>query len=150
MGSGGVRNVTFTNVEVDAGMPIRIKGQCGRGKYVRDVLYENITGGSEVDTAVWVNMKYYHAPADCDADGTPVFSNIVVRNVNVKKAKTAFAFVGLEVHEMPLVAPIQHITLENIKVESYEDEGSCTHANLTVLGGVSPSVPADDSTCTIS
>lgn len=148
--SGGIRNVTFTNINVDAGMPVKIKGACGRGSYVRDIVYENITGGSGVDTAVWLDMRYSKAPADCDAAGTPLFSNITVRNVHVKKAKTAYAFVGLEVHETPSAATIQNVRLENIEVESYKSKGSCTHANLTVLGDVSPSIPVDDSTCTIS
>lgn len=145
--SGGIRNVTFTNIVVDAGMPVKIKGQCGRGSYVRDIHYENITGGSGVDTAVWIDMRYGHGqPSDCDAAGTPLFSNIVVKNVHVKKAKTAFAFVGLNRPD----APIQNFTLQNVTVESYDHQGECSHANLTVLGGVSPSIPADNSSCTIS
>jgi polygalacturonase len=38
--ASGIRNVTFTNVRVNAGSPVKLKSQCGRGAYVRDVLYE--------------------------------------------------------------------------------------------------------------
>lgn len=148
--SGGIRNVTFTNIEVDSGNPIRVKGACGRGSYVRDIRYENITGGPNVGTAVWINMQYSKGPSDCAAADTPAFDNIVVKNVHVQKAKEAFSFVGLEIDEDPRRAPIQGVTLENIVVKKYSSLGSCTHANLTVLGGVSPTIPASDGTCTIA
>lgn len=42
--SGGVQNVSFTNVRIDtavAGSAVRMKSACGRGAYARDILYEN-------------------------------------------------------------------------------------------------------------
>ena len=41
--ASGIRNVTLTNIVVNAGSPVKLKSQCGRGAYVKDVLYENIT-----------------------------------------------------------------------------------------------------------
>ncbi|KAH8044343.1 glycosyl hydrolase [Aureococcus anophagefferens] len=54
----GVRNVTFVNVVVNSGSPVKLKSQCGRGAYVRDVLYENITGLNIDGSAVWLDMEY--------------------------------------------------------------------------------------------
>jgi len=148
--SGGIRNITFTNVHVDAGMAVKIKGACGRGAYVRDILYENITGGSGIDTAVWIDMKYGKGPSDCNASGTPAFDNIRVKNVHVKEAQTAFAFVGLKIDGEKHKVPIQGVSLENIVVKKYKSRGSCSQANLTVIGDVSPAIPSDNPTCTIA
>merc|ERR1711920_159579 len=125
-------------------------GACGRGAYVRDILYENITGGSGVDTAVWIDMKYGSGPSDCNASGTPAFDNIRVKNVHVEEAQTAFAFVGLKIDGEKQKVPIQGVALEDIVVKKYKSRGSCTQANLTVIGDVSPAIPIDDPTCTIA
>eukprot|EP01052_Picozoa_sp_SAG31_P030143 SAG31_NODE_3065_length_4728_cov_2.260531_8_plen_231_part_00 len=56
--SGGIENVSFTNIKIsNSGPSVRIKSQCGRGAYVRNILYENITANN-VDNAVWIDMDY--------------------------------------------------------------------------------------------
>jgi polygalacturonase len=56
--SGGIENVSFTNIRIsNSGPPVRIKSQCGRGAFVRNILYENITA-KNVDNAVWIDMDY--------------------------------------------------------------------------------------------
>ena len=43
--SGGIDDVHFSNIKIyNSGPSVRIKSQCGRGAYVKNVLYENITG----------------------------------------------------------------------------------------------------------
>ena len=43
--SGGVEDVRFTNIKIfNSGPSVRIKSQCGRQGWVRNILYENITG----------------------------------------------------------------------------------------------------------
>ena len=47
--SGGISDVRFTNIRIyNSGPSVRIKSQCGRSGYIRDVLYENITGDNVV------------------------------------------------------------------------------------------------------
>ena len=56
--ASGIRNISFTNVRIGAGSPVKLKSQCGRGAYVQDVLYENITGYNIDGSAVWMDMQY--------------------------------------------------------------------------------------------
>lgn len=57
--SGGVDGVTFSNIRIiNSGPSVRIKSQCGRQSYVRNVLYENIDA-DEVQNAVWIDMDYF-------------------------------------------------------------------------------------------
>jgi polygalacturonase len=154
--SGGIRNVTFSDIrignpDVSSGPSVRIKSQCGRGAYIRDVLYENIQA-TNVENAVWVDMQYGKGspPDHCSADLTSVFSNITVRNLRADKVlKSAFEIVGLKIDGMPsTMAPID-LTLENVKVTGFKELGTCVHANVTVRD-VTPALKGDDKSCHIT
>ena len=63
--SGGVEDVRFTNIRIyNSGPSVRIKSQCGRRSYVRNVLYENITADL-VQNAVWIDMQYFSKATSC-------------------------------------------------------------------------------------
>lgn len=154
--SGGVRNVTFSNVRIgnskfSSGPSVRIKSQCGRGAYIRDIVYENIVA-EDVENAVWVDMQYGEKspPDHCSAQLTSIFKNITVRNLHATKiTKSAFEIIGLKMDGMPkTMAPID-LTLENITVSDYKSLGTCTHANVTVRS-VTPALPAGDKSCRIT
>jgi hypothetical protein len=102
--SGGVDGVSFTNINIrNSGPSVRIKSQCGRRAYVRNVLYvptpghaqptasssallnrlpimcctdyryENITA-DEVANAVWIDMMYFSKVSTCPADQVNIMS----------------------------------------------------------------------------
>ncbi|KAJ1456489.1 pectin lyase fold/virulence factor [Pelagophyceae sp. CCMP2097] len=145
--SGGIRNVTFSNIRVHHGQPVKMKTTCGRGAYVRDVLYENITGTDVDGGAVWISMQYHESTGDCPKNKTTIFENVVVRNVHVNKATDAYTIVGLGI-----IAPrrrpggssdasIRGLVMENVTVAEYTNRGECAHADVTAKH-VSPKLPS--------
>ena len=147
--ASGIRNVTFVNVVVNAGSPVKLKSQCGRGAYVRDVLYENITGLNIDGSAVWLDMEYGDGSTDpCPENETSVFDNVTVRNLVVHKAETAYTIVGDEIREHKKRPTITNLALENVTVLEYDHTGECTHASLEGRN-LSPNPKASDTTCTI-
>lgn len=153
--SGGIRNVTFSNIrignpQIESGPSVRIKSQCGRGAYVRDVLYEDITA-TNVEYAVWIDMQYHTGTPDhCSAKKTSIFSNIVVRNLRVENpTKSVFEIVGLKIDGQPDSWHPIDLKLEDITVTGFKDLGTCTHANVTV-SNVHPSLPSSDESCRIT
>ena len=150
--ASGIRNVTFTNVRVHAGSPVKLKSQCGRGAYVRDVLYENITGFGIDGSAVWMDMQYGGGSTKpCPENETSVFSNITLRNIFVKGSVEAFTFVGDTIAHDVSRPTITGVTLENVTVQQYQRNGECTHASIGLKGHVSPTPKSTDrATCTIT
>jgi polygalacturonase len=70
--SGGVYNVTITNIQFKASLyTLRIKSGRGRGGYVKDVYVSNCTL-IETPMAVSINMKY----ANSDADSEGIYQSI--------------------------------------------------------------------------
>merc|ERR1712156_1066803 len=117
---------------LNSGASVKIKSQCGRGSYVKDIIYENITG-SNVQYGIWIDMQYGKGPSKCNASGTSLFSNIRVINLNVKKVtKAAFEIIGLTVEGEPTYNPIQNLYLQNITIKDYKSLGTCGHANVTL------------------
>lgn len=141
--SSGVRNVTISNINIfNSGPPVRVKTQCGRGAYVRDIRYENITA-HDVEYGVWVDQAYGHGPLKCNKTGTTVFSNIVVHNLTAHTiSKDAFLILGLHVKDStPGYSPIQDLHLQDVSLSGYKHVGSCTLANVTTSGVISPPLP---------
>ena len=149
--ASGIRNVTFTNIRVHAGSPVKLKSQCGRGAYVRDVLYENITGFDIDGAAVWMDMDYGGGSSKpCPENETSIFSNITVRNLYVVQAIDAYTIVGDAIKGHGQRPTIVGLTLENVTVLKYDHKGECTHANISIKGKLSPKPAATDTTCTIT
>ena len=145
--ASGIRNVTFTNVRINSGSPVKLKSLCGRGAYIQDVLYENITGYDIDGPAISMDMRYGGGSTKpCPENETSVFSNITVRNVVVKKAVYAFTFVGDTIKGDYKRPTINQVTLDNVTVHQYEHKSECTHANITVRN-ISPGPKASDATC---
>jgi len=146
--SGGIENVSITNVEVNhCDSAVRIKTECGRGAFVRNVRYENITG-SKMEYAVWIDQEYSDGPKDCSPNGTTMFQNIVVSNIRVTDvSKAAYQIVGNQIvdDENGAADPwaydaIQDVYLSNVTVSDYADVGKCERANVTVAD-VHPPLP---------
>lgn len=154
--SGGVDGVAFTNINIrNSGPSVRIKSQCGRRAFVRNVLYENITADL-VANAVWIDMMYFSKVSTCPADEVSLFENITVRNLHVDRITgngPAYIIVGLPITAPSSLSPtlsspsnrfidvpIRGLVLENITVAHFGSPGECTYANVTTVG-LSPPLP---------
>ena len=149
--AGGIRNVTFSNVRIHGadGHPssgaIKFKLPCGRGAYVTDVLYEDITA---YDVASGIMLA--GDGKSCSINGTTVVSNITIRNLHAQKiAGPAFAIDGYSVVGRPASYAPFAVRLENITMLDYAQLGSCSHATVQA-SGVSPAVPTKDASCAVS
>ena len=144
--SGGVDGVSFTNIDIrNSGPSVRIKSQCGRRAYVRNVLYENITADN-VGNAVWIDMMYFSKVDTCSPEDVSTFENITVRNLHVDHITgngAAYEIVGLALTGGSDELPIRGITLDNVTVAHYGSPGECTHANVSTIG-ISPPLPRGD------
>ena len=91
--SGGVRNVTFENITMGPrhapyteGPLIHLKAQRGRGGYIRDIYFKNITMLGETNQAILVSMHYSNSIGPTNATATPAFSNIFFDGVKIESA----------------------------------------------------------------
>jgi polygalacturonase len=140
--SGGIRNVSFNNIRIfDSGPSVRIKSNCGRGAYIRDVSYTNISA-SNVDTAIWIDQQYGKGqPESCNQTGTTIFENIRITNLTADGVKTAFTIVGLKQDAKSNISiPIEGVFLTDVAVTNYGTLGSCTNANVSAHR-VTPQLP---------
>jgi len=147
--SGGIRNVTFANIDIsNSGPSVRIKSKCSRGAQVSDITYENITA-SKVEYAIWFDMAYGGGSDHCYLDGTTQFRNITVRNLVAKDpTKGGIRINGLKVDGHKDMIPIQGLRLENVQVSGEHADVFCTHAE-GIAHNVNPPVKSSDSTCKI-
>jgi hypothetical protein len=103
--SGGIRNVVADNItckETDIG--VRIKSRRGRGGVVEDVRFNNWTM-EDVGEAINVTADYMmegeaKTSEEPVSERTPVFRNIAISGMTIKRAKLAIDVVGLP--EMPI------------------------------------------------
>jgi len=111
---GGVKNLVVTNCTFNGTTSgIRIKSGRGRGGLVENLIYTDITM-TNVDYPIYLTSYYPKVPAEDAAQpvaaDSPVYRNIVIRNVTAHSAKTAGMIVGLP------ELPIEKVTLENVRV----------------------------------
>lgn len=112
--AGGVRNLVVTNCTFNGTTSgIRIKSARGKGGLVENLVYTDITM-TNVDYPIYLTSYYPKVPATDPAQplatNSPVYRNIVIRNVTAHSAKTAGMIVGLP------ELPIENVTLENVRV----------------------------------
>ena len=119
--AGGIRNVKVYDCKADSGCSevVRFKTRMGRGGVVEDVLYENIEADG-VRLVFNFNMdalgntwlpEEFRAPVPPEK-GTPVFRNILVRNLKAKACSSAGRLVGLP------ESPLRGIRLENVEIQA--------------------------------
>ena len=89
--SGGVRNVTFENIVMGPrhvpfteGPLIHLKSQRGRGGYIRDIHFRNITMLGETNQAILVSMHYSNKIGPTNKTATPQFSDIFFDGVEIE------------------------------------------------------------------
>jgi len=109
---GGVKNLVVTNCTFDGTTSgIRIKSARGRGGLVENLIYTDITM-TNVDYPIYLTSYYPKVPtndvAQPEAADSPVYRNIVIRNLTAHSTRTAGMIVGLP------EAPIEKVILENV------------------------------------
>jgi polygalacturonase len=112
--AGGVKNLVVTNCTFNGTTSgIRIKSARGKGGLVENLVYSDITM-TNVDYPIYLTSYYPKVPATDTAQplatNSPIYRNIIIRNVTAHSAKTAGMIVGLP------EAPIEQVTLENVRV----------------------------------
>lgn len=119
--AGGIRNVRIADCRADPGCEevVRFKTRQGRGGIVEDVVYENITAvgtarvfnfNMDAFSTTWLPEEFRATvPA---AQGTPVFRNIIVRNLQATNCAAAGRLAGLP------ESPLRNLKLENVSIEA--------------------------------
>jgi polygalacturonase len=112
--AGGVKNMVVTNCTFDGTTSgLRIKSARGKGGVVENLVYTDITM-TNVEYPINLTSYYPKVPKEDAAQpmaaGTPVYRNIVIRNLTAHSPRTAGLIVGLP------EAPVEGVTLENVRV----------------------------------
>jgi len=111
--SGDIRNVFAYNIDIGyADYGIRLKSMRGRGGVVEKIWLQNINLNRAVYDAIQMDMNYGTPPLGYDKTRPPVFRNISIKDMTVRRAKNAAFFNGLP------ESPLENITLENIKISA--------------------------------
>ena len=103
--AGGIRNVVADNITCQGtAIGVRIKSRRGRGGMVEDVRFNNWTM-EDVGEAINVTTDYQmegetKSTEEPVSERTPVFRNIAISGMTIKRAKLAIDIVGLP--EMPI------------------------------------------------
>jgi exo-poly-alpha-galacturonosidase len=119
--SGGIRNVKILNCRAEVGCEevVRFKTRMGRGGIVENVIYDNIQADAvrqvfsfnmEAFSTMWVPEEF-RAPVP-QKIGTPIFRNITVRNLTVKKCLSGGRIIGL------VESPILNLILQNVDIRN--------------------------------
>lgn len=122
--SGGVRNVYAHNCKIKGtNQGIRLKSMRGRGGYVSNVWFENIHIDDVYQEAIQVNMYYGYSTVIPDSQKPSYFSNINIRNVSGKGAKTAVEICGLPERKLKSISLKNiHLTADNAMIFSEAEE----------------------------
>ncbi len=112
--SGGVKNIYAHNCKIKGGMQgIRLKSMRGRGGYIENVLFEDISIRNLSHEAVQINMFYEFTTVEPKSTTPADFRKIYIKNVSGNKNNAeAIRIVGLPEHKM------EDIYLEDINIQS--------------------------------
>ncbi len=109
--SGGIENVLAQNCTfngTDRGL--RIKSMKGRGGYIKNIYFRNITMNDIQKQAIRINMNYGSSTLQPKTEKPPLCKNIYYENITCKNAETAAEFIGLS-HQLT-----QNIYLKDIDI----------------------------------
>jgi polygalacturonase len=143
--SGGVEDVLFSNMQLlnspgNGVAMVKLKNECGRGGFVRNIRWENMTAGT---VGNGISAGRYGTPAtvnSCNSTGTIHFSNLTAKNIFVESAVDgAFEIAGYKTPSAP--QQFLGFFLENFTVKSFSTLGSCSNADVHLVGSVSPTFP---------
>lgn len=134
--SGGVSNVTVENVHVwSSRRAIRIKTAPGRGGYVRDITYRNITF-ENLRVGIVVKTDYNEHPDDgFDPKAFPIIENINYLSIHGEEVRVPVRIHGSE------EIPVRKVTFHDMSVGiTYKKKHvfQCAYVEGRVIGTVFP------------
>ena len=127
--SGGVRNVFAENNEMsspDLDRGLRIKTNSVRGGLLENIFMRNCTIG-EVKDAIVINFYYEEGDA---GKFDPTVRNVVVENLQCKKAKQVFKIRGFQ------RKPIEGFSIMGSTFETVENPGVIEHVDALMVENV--------------
>jgi len=120
MTSGGIKNVYIENCIFDGlKRGIRLKSMLGRGGYVENINYSNITIKNTRDQAIVIDLHYALSTVQPKSKTPPRFKNINIKNITGDNADTAVQINGICEQLM------ENISFENINVKAKKGFYAC-------------------------
>jgi len=105
--SGGVENILAENCDFEnISSCIKIKSKKGRGGYVKNIEYRNISG-KNVKYGIFLTMKYPYADSAEDVKKMPILMNYSVSRLNCDDVEYPLIIEGVE------DCPFKNINIEN-------------------------------------
>ncbi|KAI3801233.1 hypothetical protein L1987_29337 [Smallanthus sonchifolius] len=134
--SGGVSNVTVENVIVrDSRRAVRIKTAAGRGAYIQDIKYKNITM-ENVKVGIVIKTDYNdHPDGGFDPEAFPV-----IRDISYTSIYGELVRVAVRIHGSADI-PVRNLTFKDMSVGmTYKKEHvfQCAYVSGRVIGSIFP------------
>ncbi|PAN08570.1 hypothetical protein PAHAL_1G421400 [Panicum hallii] len=134
--SGGVANVTVENVRIwESRRGVRIKTATGRGGYIRNISYRNITFDN-VRAGIVIKVDYNeHADDGYDRNAFPDITSISFKEIHGRGVRVPVRAHGSD------VIPIKDISFQDMSVGiSYKKKHifQCSYVEGRVIGSVFP------------
>lgn len=134
--SGGVENVTVENVHVwSSRRAIRIKTAPGRGGYVRNITYRNITITDARVGIVIMTQYNEHPDGGFDPAAIPTIQNLTFAGIYGRDVRVPVRIQGSE------DIPIQDVSFQNVSVKLYRNNEhvfQCSYVQGRALGPIYP------------
>ncbi len=128
--SGGVRNVYAHDCKISGTFQgIRLKSMRGRGGFIENVWFRNITIDNVSHEAIQVTMFYPFSTVNPRTETPSDFRNINISDVSGSGAEIAVEIRGLPEH------PLDEINLENIRL-SAENAIHCTDVKTITMRNI--------------
>lgn len=134
--SGGVSNVTVENVLFwNSRRAIRIKTAAGRGGYVRDVTYHNLTF-EDVRVGIVIKTDYNEHPnGEFDPRALPVLQDISYTSIHGEGVRVPVRIQGSD------DIPVRNITFRDMSVgitDKKQHIFQCAYVEGRVIGSIYP------------
>ena len=140
--SGGIENVMVHDVHMaDVAVGLRVKAAKGRGAYVRNVTYSNVTIASYLNHALQINDFYGNRNPSCgerNASALPRISDIKYVDVRALRQLGQQQSSAADFEGLPL-SPIQNVQLKNVVLPA-SGSASAPVWNCKHVGGHSTAV----------
>lgn len=134
--SGGVSNITIENVLVfNSRRAVRIKTAAGRGAYIRDITYKNLTFDN-VRVGIIIKTDYNeHPDAGFDPKAFPIIRGITYSSIHGEGVR-----VPVRIHGMADI-PVRNVTFRDMSVGiTYKKKHifQCAYVSGRVIGSIFP------------
>ncbi|KAF1001629.1 hypothetical protein AG4045_010384 [Apium graveolens] len=138
--SGGVSNVTVENALFwNSRRAVRIKTAAGRGGYVRDITYHNLTF-EDVRVGIVIKTDYNEHPnGEFDPRALPVLQDISYSSIHGKGVRVPVRIQGSD------DIPVRNVTFRDMSAGTTDKQHifQCAYVEGRVIGSVYPA-PCDN------